>query len=332
METGSHELTITGYSGTKGLGVGQFISSSEFTVGGHQWLIRYYPDGFDEEHADWISVSLIRADKTGCTVEVRARYEFALLDKFGVPSFIRECRVPAKFKDHSGWNFSPFVKRKELESSSYLQDDCIQISCKVTVVKFRKETAPVQFRAAPPTELHQHLGDLFASKIGADVKFVVGRETIAAHKIVLAARSSVFKAELFGPMKEERARRICIDDMEPRVFNAMLHFIYTDSLPEMDKRDSGVMAQHLLVAADRFDLKRLRLICEDILCVFIDESTIGSTLVLAEQHGCHLLKERCFKFLMSPGNMKAITETGEFEHLLRRCPSLLKELLVTVAP
>ncbi|KAB8112811.1 hypothetical protein EE612_051545, partial [Oryza sativa] len=42
---------------------------------------------------------------------------------------------------------------------------------------------------------------------GADVTFQVGGETVAAHRAVLAARSRVFRAELFGPMKEGRRGR-----------------------------------------------------------------------------------------------------------------------------
>ena len=34
-----------------------------------------------------------------------------------------------------------------------------------------------------------------------------------------------------------------IDDMEPRVFKALLHFIYTDALLEVHEEDKIVMAQ-----------------------------------------------------------------------------------------
>ncbi|KAB8112806.1 hypothetical protein EE612_051541, partial [Oryza sativa] len=51
----------------------------------------------------------------------------------------------------------------------------------------------------------------------------------AAHRCVLAARSPVFRAELFGPMKESAATAvITVDDMEAEVFRALLAFIYTD--------------------------------------------------------------------------------------------------------
>ena len=50
--SGSHVLKIDGYSLIKGHGVGKFIDSGRFSVGGRSWLMRYYPDGWDAAHSD----------------------------------------------------------------------------------------------------------------------------------------------------------------------------------------------------------------------------------------------------------------------------------------
>jgi speckle-type POZ protein len=142
-----------------------------------------------------------------------------------------------------------------------------------------------------------------------DVTFKVGVDTFRAHRCILVARSSVFKAELLGPMKEKTAARVRINDMESNVFKALLHFIYTDSLPEIAEGDTAAMCQHLLVAADRYSMERLKLICEEKLCNHICKRTAATTLTLAEQHGCGTLKKACFKFLASPGNLKAVMAT-----------------------
>jgi speckle-type POZ protein len=113
-------------------------------------------------------------------------------------------------------------------------------------------------------------------------------------------------AQLFGLMEERNSSVVRIDDMEPRVFWTMLHFIYMDEFPKLDKGDTIAMAQHLLVAADRYDLQRQKLICEHKLCECISTSSATTTLVLAEQHGCKGLKEACFKFHKSPCNLKKI--------------------------
>lgn len=67
--------------------------------------------------------------------------------------------------------------------------------------------------------------------------------------------SSVFRAELFDPTKEG-TKVIRVEDMEAPVFRALLTFIYTDALLEMDPKDEYAMAQHLLAAADRDSLQR----------------------------------------------------------------------------
>jgi speckle-type POZ protein len=63
-------------------------------------------------------------------------------------------------------------------------------------------------------------------------------------------------AEFFGGMNERSSQTVRIEDMDDDVFKAMLHFIYTDRAPELDEEpDVAVtMAQHLLVAADRYFL------------------------------------------------------------------------------
>jgi speckle-type POZ protein len=107
----------------------------------------------------------------------------------------------------------------------------------------------------PPSDLHQHLGELLQSQEGADVTFHVSGESFAAHKALLAARSPVFKAKFFGGMEETSSDSVVIEDMEPVVFKSMLHFIYTDMAPELDgdqePQAAATMAQHLLAAADR---------------------------------------------------------------------------------
>ena len=238
-----------------------------------------------------------------------------------------------------GWGYERFIEKKALEESTYLKDDCFSVRCDIIVSKEFRAEDTTQFVTVPPSDLHQHLGRLLSSGAEADVKFQVGGETFAAHRLVLAALSPVFMAKLFGPMREKRTRRrrpIQIDDMEPGVFGAMLHYIYTDSLLEAETADTGsdaaVMAQHVLVAADRYGLERLKLICEDKLCGFISTGTAATTLALAEQHGCRGLKEACFRFLRLPGNLKTIMGSDEFQYLTSSCPSLLNELLANVAP
>ncbi|CAN6363476.1 unnamed protein product [Urochloa humidicola] len=333
--TGTHLLRVDSYSGTKGLGVGKSINSGTFAAGGHSWYIAYFPDGEDDECADWISVSLYLDRPSAKDNVVKARFEFRLIDYNGCPQSQYWKKSPVTtFSLAQGSRSSGHKKFMQTKDFERWWKDSFWIRCDVTVVKdIRVETITAESGVLTPPDLGRNLGELLESQLGADVEFMVGDEVFMAHRIVLAARSSVFKAELYGQMKEKyRMTCIQIDDMDPRVFKALLQFIYTDSFPDVHKDDKIAMAQHLLIAADRYNLERLKYISVDVLRSYIDPTTAVATLALAEQHGCHRLKEECFKFLRSRQNLTAIMESDDFEDLVRSSPSLFKELLAKVAP
>lgn len=193
-----------------------------------------------------------------------------------------------------------------------------------------KDAAPPVSMVVPPPDLQKHLCSLLLSNDGADVTFQVGDETFPAHRCVLAARSDVFKAELFGPMKEGTSTTsvIRVDDIEPQVFKLLLSFIYSDSVLGIEEEDEGVLWQHLLVAADMYDLQRLRLMSEEKLRRSIETNTVVSILALAEQHHSPGLKGACLDFIKSPANLQVVMENGGLDNL---CPAVLKELIAKLA-
>jgi speckle-type POZ protein len=335
--TGQHLLHIDGYSRTKeDLPTGKSIKSRPFRAGDGNWFLLYYPNGISSDCAEFMSIAL-KLDASVAAV-FKAQAKISLLDPAGnlVPGYTKTLPAREYSSGGHGCGIGNFVKRDWLEKSEYLLDDCVKISCAVTIYqKLRTEDtiapspSPSPPVVVPPSDLNQHLGNLFRTKDGADVTFQVAGETIRAHRFLLAARSLVFKAELSGGMKESTAPGDCIriDDMLPEVFNNLLHFAYTDLLPEMEEKEEAVMSQHLLEAADRYDMQRLKLICEDKLCRHLDASTAATTLVLAEQHNCQGLKEACIEFLKSPEALQTVMETDGFEHLTKSCPALVKELL-----
>lgn len=338
--TGWHVLKIECYSATKDLSAGKSIRSSTFKAAGHSWHVDYFPNGDGEKGSTgWVSLFLYLVPVFGkhCN-DVRAGFKFRFLDLDGTPVVDYTVNSPVRTfsaYDGQGWGNNKLISSKVLDGSSYLKDDCFSIRIDITVVKLVSTKPAVQqrqFVVVPPPDLHRDLARILSTGQGSDVTFQVSGELFKAHKNVLAARSSVFSAELFGPMKENTAESVMISDMEASVFRALLHFIYTDSLPDTEvEGDKTVMAQHLLVAADRYDLKRLRLICEERLCNHIDRSTVTTTLLLAEQHGCQGLKEACPAFLMSPGLLREVMGTDEYEHLRKSC-SLVDELVAQLAP
>uniref|UniRef100_J3LY04 BTB domain-containing protein n=1 Tax=Oryza brachyantha TaxID=4533 RepID=J3LY04_ORYBR len=333
-ESGQHLLKIDGYSRTKDeLPTGSDVKSRPFRVGGHSWYIRYYPNSDTSENAGSISVYL--ALDHNVTKGVRARYKFSLLDRARRPSYSKSSG-PDVFLS-SGWGWRAFISRDELEKSEYLRDDCF------TIMRWRPRTStsPPQHHAppappppavvVPPSDLRQHLGGLLATGEGADVTFEVDGETFAAHRWVLAARSPVFRAELLGPEKNAGAAVVRVDDMEAQDFVALLCYMYTDCLPERDGGEAAAMLPDLVAAAGRYKMERLRLVCEQRLCEYVNARTVVAMLAFAEEHRCNGLKEKCLRFLDDPVKVREIVRAEGLENLIKNHPSVLKDVIAKLA-
>lgn len=127
-----------------------------------------------------------------------------------------------------GWcrGYKRFFKRTALETSDYLKDDCLSVHCSVGLVRSHTEGPKIYSIAVPPCNIGQHFGQLLESGKGTDVNFEVDGETFSAHKLVLAARSPVFRAQLFGPMKDQNTQCIKVEDMEAPVFKVQLFYLF----------------------------------------------------------------------------------------------------------
>jgi len=151
---------------------------------------------------------------------------------------------------------------------------------------------------------------------------VRGRE-FNAHRAILAAHSPVF-LEIFEASKDSSHSRVMIVDIRIEVVEAMLRFIYTGKLPE----NLVELADGLLVAADKYKLDRLKLVCSDVLSNAISVDTAPRLLVLADTTSADLLKIRTIQFIAS--QPQAVVQS-EGWHVLKQHPLLLADLCQVLA-
>ena len=233
--------------------------------------------------------------------------------------------------------YRKFIKRSVLENplNGYLENDTIVIRYKIELVvtqggalsRSLPVLAPAPEVLEPPASLGRDIIALLDSGTGLDVAFSVDGQVFNAHRLILSARSPMFRAMLGGPLKEGADAVIDIPDIQPPVFAALLHFAYADELPEALAGDnlSVPMAQHLLAAADRFQIERLRSFCEQRLCTSVDVETVATTLALAETNHATELKRVCLDFVAD--NLQAVMTSEGFSYLIRTCPHLQMEIL-----
>ncbi|RLN03405.1 BTB/POZ and MATH domain-containing protein 1-like [Panicum miliaceum] len=264
LDSGFTEFKLD-LAATKNLAAGDALHlSDEFSAGGHIWRVRCYP------HADGgLNLSFYLLLVGGGSRKVRVIFEAFLMDRDGAPSSSHVRRCLQMYPPPGGyglWGLPNFLKRADLESGDYLKDGRVTIMFGVIVLRDDSPTAVASPIAVPPSDIGDHLGRLLDGADSSDVSFAVGGETFCAHRAVLAARSSVFKAQLLGAMADAMMPTITLHDIQPETFRNLLRFIYTDALPaerEVVAASSTTTAffQDLLAVADMYALDRLKLAC-----------------------------------------------------------------------
>ncbi|PWA72660.1 BTB/POZ/MATH-domains containing protein [Artemisia annua] len=318
---GFHLFTVKEYSRAKEMDAGSDIPSDTFTAGGYDWQVYFFPHGED------VSVCL---ELVNDGLEVEASFEFTLLDQSGkgVHNVNNDISIEL-YKKGDAWGYD-FMKKLDLESSDYLKDDSLSICCMVGVVQ--SCIRPKNFTIIPPPpEIEKDFKYLLDHEIGSDIVFRVKGVTFKAHKVILAARSPVFRAQFYGLVGNPALDEVELMDIEPLVFKAMLFFIYSDKLPDSQVSMGSMsnMIQHLLVAADRFGLDRLKHLCEAKFCEELNVDVVATTLSFAHDHHCSQLKTFCLNF--ATANLRAVMQTEGYKYVKQTCPLLLSELLETVA-
>lgn len=143
---------------------------------------------------------------------------------------------------------------------------------------------------------------------------------VHAHKIILAARCPVFAAMFVHEMKEERKGRVEVTDCDFEVLREVVEFIYTGRAPRVNE-----MAEKVLAAANKYDLGRLKAMCEDVLCPKLSVETAAEMLVLADTHNADQLKANALRFIKA--NTTDVMDTDGWKAMAGDKPDLVALVL-----
>ncbi|GJT02813.1 BTB/POZ and MATH domain-containing protein 3-like protein isoform X1 [Tanacetum coccineum] len=204
--------------------------------------------------------------------------------------------------------------------------------CTVGVVRNRVE-GPKQFTISiPPSDMGQNLKYLLETETGCDIAFRIKGETFKGHKLILAARSPVFRAQFFGLVGNPNMDEVELEDIEPSIFKELIYVVvfqifFVSLLCDIGSLDSDTCSKG--INRNGLTPDRVNELCEAQLCEEVNADTVAATLSLADQHRCSQLKAICLKF--AAANLGAVMQTEGYKYVEQTCPLLLSELLETVA-
>eukprot|EP01122_Echinamoeba_exundans_P010490 TRINITY_DN393_c0_g1_i1.p1 TRINITY_DN393_c0_g1~~TRINITY_DN393_c0_g1_i1.p1 ORF type:complete len:497 (+),score=111.41 TRINITY_DN393_c0_g1_i1:80-1492(+) len=170
--------------------------------------------------------------------------------------------------------------------------------------------------AAPPNDPSGEPGDGLDGSRGDDNPSDDMGNFLYAHKIILATRCRVFNAMLNAEMKERHSSDIYLRDISFPALQKLIEFIYTDFV-EMD----GEHVVELFTAADKYDLPRLKYLCETFMIANLNTDNACTIMDTAERFHADMLGKECFRFLIE--NFWEINVTEAYTNLP---PHLIREI------
>lgn len=169
----------------------------------------------------------------------------------------------------------------------------------------------------------KHLKNLYVQQSNCDVQFCFkGGPKIGGHVSILAARSPVFAAMFQHDMRESKTREVVIQDIQPEVFNDLLHFIYSGRTQAPLNENT---AQLMFMAADKYNVEDLKEDCVSFLLSQMQTTNALDLMVWAHLHSIEKIKDAALNFVAANGQV--IFKSNEWEEIITAHPDLC--LLVT---
>ncbi|CAL1296323.1 unnamed protein product [Larinioides sclopetarius] len=242
------------------------------------------------------------------------------------------------WKTRKSWKFPLTVTRDKLIASKeqYLPDDSLTLQCEVTystgiefqnierienecnfshdVKKITSSFKNVSFNSGeeletPPT-FKDELMSLYKSGVLCDTKLCTNAQTFSTHKLVLSARSPVFRATFTHDMKENMNGCVDIHDLDSDTVRRMLEFLYTDTLENLEWEN----AKNLYFAADKYQIMSLKHECSKFMKNNINLRNCSDVLLLSDLHNDPDLKRFTQEYILKRD--KDIFASEEWSHFM----------------
>ncbi|GIY48460.1 speckle-type POZ protein A [Caerostris extrusa] len=207
----------------------------------------------------------------------------------------------------------------------------IIIHCSMDVDEVLSEDTPevVPKRQNRMVNLSQDLADdlssLLQKELHTDMTLCVGEHKFQAHRAILAARSPVFAKMFEHDTLEKMNGCIIVQDLTVEAMTQLLRFLYTGETEELKTQE--LLA--LFVAADKYDLPKLKKNCSISLCSRVTSDIALNVLVVANLHSDEDLKEAAIQTVLE--NAIDVMKSEEWLTFLREYPEVANSIILSLA-
>ena len=282
---------------------------------GYRWFLKFYPKGNDEAKrtggsGSFYSLFLYCADVTD-GVSVTARFAIRLQ----MNGHQKSTEIRTYSKNATNYGFHQLCSRDKVLRACNANNGSLVIKVDLEV--------EVQGIGKPKSVLKDNLLGLYDSKKATDVTFLIGDCRLEAHRAVMLAHKSHL-ASLLEDILEDHVE-MPMDGEDPELFEALIRFHYTETLPS--GLENSTKAIPLLKLADKYDCQDLKILLENHIATsptIITATSAIEILLFADSHNCTALRSATMSFLMD--NLPEIMELRDWEKVLDS-PTLLRQVM-----
>lgn len=231
------------------------------------WHVVLYPFG----EVGWrrhVSVFL----HSECQEKRLADFSFVVVDAAGCEIDTTKQNFTFSFsKTTSNWGFPDFLTiHQNCDLEKFICDGALRIKITIEVL-----TVSTQSIDATSPEITSNIGaelkDFIQTTNTSDLRVVCGKRHFEAHRLVLAARSTVFRAKLFGELRD--SKDIIVNDVPENIMSNLLSFCVNDDCDILRRTRSSPTSElvTLLEAAEKYEIKALANVCLKLLVEVSDK-------------------------------------------------------------
>lgn len=245
--------------------------------------------------------------------------------------FRHYCKHHGLPRDSLGFSFTSKLYPDDTPESVHLQRG------DVITVRRLEGNAPKEDQIAPPDDqaYFEMMFKLLENETDTDLVFLVGKQRtkIKAHRLILMARSEVFRAMLDrrrgGSMRESVEGEIVLEEPGADSVRRMLEYIYTNRVKNLEQEANEDHLIELIGLAEQYLLPEFKLLGEVAAVHLINDDTIGRLLFASEQYHAELLKKKCIDYILV--DPTRLTTIPSFREEVQQYPALALTLLDAAA-
>jgi len=297
----SHKWEISNIAKFTSWDSGEYLESPNFSIITKkcetEWTIHLYPNGLNKDDVGYVSIYLSNKSFDSEGDDMRFNLAFTFLDAEGDIAVRKKCSPCTFNRTMFGWGSPRVIQSSFLKDSNLLVHDTLSLLAEITViggdviVGGNGTSVKDQDVAEAICRLSTDIGFMCDSRRFSDCIIACGDKEFPCHKLILSARSSVFDAMFSHNMREHILNRVEIKDLDVKVVQDMLHYIYSGQVIELESK-----AADLVTAAEKYDLKELKQMCVTSLCNSIRDDNVLDMLVLVETYNLPELRKLVLEF------------------------------------